>query len=384
MTEPSRQNPAEGVLFEDGPFRFSPDVPENGLFRAGSGALTITALPAVPGEYPETMALKGKRRTHTSESGREFLLETEDRIPFGEEPAVKREYRFCGGVMSVRTDFELRHSFPMRSLIGGGLRVDGLLHLKITEQPSAPGVPAAMKTVDFASLPDGTAVFEKPLCPLRIVLTDKDRKQLVFELDASPWRWNPAGRLPGRAAFRIVKENGAMLFHWDLFEFVPRTPEEEPPHGRNIRFGWMLRFGGGPGTDEPVRETIDAAALTGWPEQALVLGADGKTLDMPCFASPKVLDALKKEIRRRLPDIQEGDRYVLLVPDDAVCFSAAHEGRAGKKVLAHWDREAKVDFLRWANRQFGLRGAELVLKYRDGKVLPDGTRSGHKEKKKKG
>ena len=85
------------ALFQSGSFSFRHDDPETGLFTIRSGALTMTALPAVPGEYPETMALKGKRRPHRSEDGQEVRLDTESEIPFGETPGIRREFLFREG-----------------------------------------------------------------------------------------------------------------------------------------------------------------------------------------------------------------------------------------------------------------------------------------------
>lgn len=361
--EPIRFDDAGSAVFEDGDFSFRHDTPETGLFTIRAGALSITALPAVPGEYPETMALKKKCRPHRSEDGLEVRLDTESEIPFGETPGIHREFLFREGTLGVRTDFVLRHSFAMKSIVAGGLKIEGLLHLKITGQPERSIRLVPDKTVDFAALPDGSVIFDGPKCPLRIVFTALDKKQTVFELGSAVWRWNLPARLPGRSKFLLRKEGDALLFHWTLFEFHPGTPEEEPPHGRNLRFVWGLRRArpdNGP-EEEKVREVIDLEAMN-WPEAARILGPDGKRRNIPCFSSPKTLEILKREIRTRLADAKEGDVYLLLVPEDTFCRSAVHENRGKREILEHWDRDVREEFVSWANRQFGRTGACLKMR----------------------
>ena len=351
------------ALFQAGPFMFRYDTPETGLFSIRSGALSLTALPAVPGEYPETMSLKGKRRPHRSEDGLEVSLETESEIPFGETPGIRREFLFRGGKLSVRTDFLLRHSFAMRSIVAGGLKIEGLLHLKITEQPQKAIRLTPTKTIDFTAQPQGAVLFDGPKCPLRIVFTGSDKKQTVFELGSSVWRWDLSDRLPGRSRFLLRKEGDSLLFHWTLFEFRSGNPEEEPPHGRNLRFAWGLRWA--PEENIPdntkFRDVIDMDAMN-WPDAAQVLGPDGKKHAVPCFSSPKTLEMLKKEIRTRLADAQEGDVYLLVTPADTFCRSAVHENRGKREILPHWDRDIREDFAAWANRQLNRTGARLVIR----------------------
>ncbi len=365
--EAIRFDESGSALFQSGSFSFRHDDPETGLFTIRSGALTMTALPAVPGEYPETMALKGKRRPHRSEDGQEVRLDTESEIPFGETPGIRREFLFREGTLGVRTDFVLRHSFAMKSIVAGGLKIENLLHLKITEQPEKSIRLTASKTIDFAALPEGSVLFDGPKCPLRIVFTGTDKKQTAFELGSSVWRWDLPQRLPGRARFLLRKEGSALLFHWTLFEFRAGSPEEEPPHGRNLRFVWGLR--GETGKTEPddtkFREVIDLESMN-WPDAARVLGPDGKRRNVPCFASPKTLEILKREIRTRLADAGEGDVYLLLTPDDTFCCSAVHENRGKREVLAHWDHDVREEFAVWANRQLSRSGARLVMRVRPG------------------
>ena len=370
------------ALFQSGSFSFRHDSPETGLFTIRSGALTITALPAVPGEYPETMSLKKKRRPHCSEDGREISLDTESEIPFGETPGIRREFLFRDGKLRVRTDLMLRHSFAMRSIVAGGLKLEGVLHLKITERPDRDIAPVPSKTIDFSALPDGAVLFDGPKCPLRIVFTASDKKQTIFELGASVWRWDLPQRLrSGRARFLLRKEGGTLLFLWTLFEFRPGSPEEEPPHGRNLRFVWGLRWAPAetvPG-DTAFREIIDTEAMD-WPDAARVLGPDGKLRNVPCFSSPKTLEILKKEVRTRLPYAGEGDVFLLLTPDDTFCCSAVHENRGKRGILQHWDHDIREEFAAWANRQLSRTGARLEIRMKTGDAGTIIRKSGSAEK----
>lgn len=344
------------------PLSFRCETPEAGLFELTCGTIRLQSIPAVPGEYPETEGLLRKRRVHLSGDGTEFSLETESCIPFGAEPVIRRLYTFRDGRMSVRTDFVLRHSFELRSLAGGGFRAEGVKHFRITQKGPRAGAPVRGKTVDFASQQEGGVLYEKDQAPLLLRLTGHDGRAVEFELGSSLWRWDLPSRLPGHARFLIRKEGGALLFLWNLYEFAAPAPDVPPPHGRNIRIAWALRYA--PPEDVPAgKEYIFDAAHYSWPESALVRDRDSAALSLPCFQADKTLAVLKAWIRSHLAEAQEGDRFVLLVPpEDSVCFDASHEARPKKELLAHWDRDGKLEFQRWAARQLSAKGASLILR----------------------
>ena len=344
------------------PFSFRSETPEPGLFELTCGAMKIRSIPAVPGDYPETQGLLKKRRVHLSEDGTEFSLETESSIPFGAEPVIRRTFVFRDGRMSVRTDFILRHSFELRNLAGGGFRAEGVKHFRITQKGPRAGAPVHGKAVDFASRKEGEVIYDKDQAPLLLHLTGVDGRSVEFELGASIWRWDLPSRLPGRARFMIRREGAALLFLWNLYEFTEPEPGVPPPHGRNLRMTWALRYAE-PEEPPAEREFIFDSVHYDWPESARVHDRDSAVLDLPCFQSDRVLEILKAWLRSHLTEAKEGDRFVLLVPpEDSVCFDASHEARPKKGTLLHWDRDGKYEFQRWAARQLARKGASLILR----------------------
>ena len=66
------------------------DTPSVDAFTLKIGKdFTLSTLPVRLGELSESMALKAKRRPHTSDDGGEVLIEQENAIPFGSEPDRK-------------------------------------------------------------------------------------------------------------------------------------------------------------------------------------------------------------------------------------------------------------------------------------------------------
>ncbi|MBR4076573.1 MAG: hypothetical protein IKK25_06910 [Lentisphaeria bacterium] len=352
-------NPFEYIkgkpVLEDEGYRFTPDTPENGLFTFESNALKVTAIPAVPGEYPETMGVTDSFRAHSSADGEESSLEMKVQIPFGAEPEIRKRFDFCAGRMTVRTDFVLRPSFPMRSIIGGGLKLEGVEKLVITGLDMI-----AKETVDVTALPDGAEVYRDPLAPLMLTFTSADGAELVFELGGAIWRWDLASRMPGSSLFTIRKENGAVMFYWNLFSFRSETPEEEPPRGRNLRFTWSLRYAVPVAYTGPFQGEFNAAAEK-WQNNCCIRNADGSLCKQPCCRADGTEAVVKRYIRSLLAEAGEGDVYAVRLPKETICYSAAHEDRGKKDKLAHWDRESRLQLERWANKQLSRNGASVIF-----------------------
>ena len=88
---------------------FELDKPAAGLFTLTPfDGLTVTSLEAVPGEYPESMALAGLRRPHHSEDGAEVSFDSESRIPFGIPTVITHRYKLDDASLAVQTGFELQ------------------------------------------------------------------------------------------------------------------------------------------------------------------------------------------------------------------------------------------------------------------------------------
>ena len=351
---------------------FRMDQPEYGGFTFETAAgLKAESVFAGFGDFPESLTLHGRRKPHVVADGNELTLETENHIPFGAEPKVRREFRFDGGALAVSTTFVLRHSFEMRSVFAGGLRFSGPV-ASVTIQPvpeTAGPVPEAGQGLDPAALPDGAELYASDCPPLRLILSAADGSALEFELGEDIWRWVNARRIGGTCRYAITKRKDALEFSWQLYVFTPpAAPESEeteppsPPPGRD----WRIRFhlvhhdaetsaGTAPAAVK-CREIFDMAAYP-WPESALVSGG-GKNV---CFVSSPALNTLKKWVRKQFADAHEGDVFGIANAAPCVCRNSAHVDRPKADALPHWSGPALDDFARWANRQLAKFGARLVI-----------------------
>ena len=346
-------------VLQDDAFTFTPDIPVTGSFQFEYGKFTVCGLDAVPGDYPLSMGVAGLRRPHASADGEECSLEMTDSVPFGAEPEVQKRFEFMNGRVSVRTDFVLRPSFEMRSITAGGLKVEGLVRLSITEQVAG-GKPEAGTMIDFAALPDGAEIYRKNQIPLAVDFYDADGEKLSFEIGNSIWRWDLPARMPGTSLYTIRKEKDALMFYWNVFEFKGETPETPVPGGRNLRFVWSLRYGNGEEKPETIKAEFDAINYP-WQKNCLVRLADGTYSKTPCFRAAGTVAVLKKFVRAQLADAVEGDVFAVRVAADLCCTSSAHEDRGKKESLLHWGRDSREEFGRWANRQLSRNGAKLIF-----------------------
>ena len=85
---------------------FFMDQPSYGAFtfRSGSG-IDVESVFAQFGDFSESLALRERRKPHTSEDGLELSLEAANPVPFGAEPRVERTFRFDGESLAVSTTF---------------------------------------------------------------------------------------------------------------------------------------------------------------------------------------------------------------------------------------------------------------------------------------
>lgn len=338
---------------------FAMDVPEYTSFTFKSGPLTVTSRSAQFGDFSESLALQDRRRPHVSENGDEVSLDAASPIPFGTEPKVERTFRYDGDSLAVMTTFVLRHSFQMRSIGAGGLNFSGdIARIGIAVLPETSAeVPVCTETA-FADIADGAILFESDCPPLRLMITATDGSALEFELGETVWRWINAKRISGTSKFMLTRENNTLVFHWQLYTFVPETEESTPPDGRDWRLHYrLIRHDA---TEQTVPESdckavFDAAAEK-WQKQALVSGRKEV-----CFASAPALNALKKWVRHQFADAQDGDIFGIKNAIPHVCYSAAHMDRAKLKELPHWDAPSLAEFVRWGNRQLSKYGAKLVI-----------------------
>lgn len=325
------------------------DAPAPGLFSLTPFPdLTIAALEAVVGDYPESLALAELRRPHHSEDGTEASFESASKIPFGIPTRIARKFRVDATSLSVQTSFEMPHAFQLETLSAGGLRFSGKIRrIGLVKTPNQEGAPGKAKWIDFESLRKEDACDAS--LPLLVLIVETDSGNAVrFELGKDVWRWMNAARLGGKSSFSVVREKDDLVFRWNLFGFLKTEEQPEPPHGRNWNLAWSLHWG----TPE-IPSRIHAALELDAMEE------DGSGAF--CAASAASLNAMKKWLRRQLQETSEGDVCAVRFRTPRFCMKGAHLDRARMGRLAHWDLPAVREFVRWGNRQLKKQGASLIL-----------------------
>ena len=327
----------EGVGFEL-------DKPAAGLFTLTPfDGLTVTSLEAVPGEYPESMALAGLRRPHHSDDGAEVSFDCESRIPFGIPTVITHHYKLDDASLAVQTGFELPHAFELRSLTAGGLRFRGsIAAYAIVKSPSAEGIVKEPVLKPFSA--SDAELYKDAAPPLAILFRLADGRVVRFETGKDVWRWGNASRIgDGVSTFIVRSEGGDLVYTWSLYVFAPSAPEVPPPPGRNWNITWSLQWGETPAGDK----------------FADVLELRAECADCACAQATE--NFLKKWVRSRLASAKEGDVFAVAIGGGRFCRRAGHLDRGRKKDLPHWDLPALREFARWANRQLRKSGASLVL-----------------------
>ena len=325
---------------------FELDKPAAGLFTLTPfDGLTVASLEAVPGEYPESMALAGLRRPHHSDDGAEVSFDSESRIPFGIPTVISHRYKLDASSLAVQTGFELPHAFELRSLTAGGLRFHGsIAACAVVKTPSAEGIvkEPAMKPFDASS---DAELYKGAVPPLAILFRLADGHVVRFETGKDVWRWANAARIgDGVSTFIVRREGGDLICTWSLYVFAPSAADAPPPPGRNWNITWSIQWG------EPAAPAA---------EYADVLDLRAECSECACAQSTE--NFLKKWVRTRLASAKEGDVFAVAIGGGLFCRRAGHLDRGRKKDLPHWDLPALREFARWANRQLRKSGAGLVL-----------------------
>ena len=346
---------ADGLwrLGGDGGPGFELDKPASGLFTLTPfDGFVVTSLEAVPGEYPESMALSVLRRPHHADDGAEVSFDCESRIPFGVPMMIAHRYKLDASSLAVQTSFEMPHAFELRSLAAGGLRFHGdVAEYSIVKPPQAEGVVKEPAIVPLDA-PDGTELYRGATPPLALNLRLSDGRAVRFETGKDVWRWANAARIgDGSSTFIIRREGADLVYTWSLYAFAPSSPDTPPPPGRNWNITWSLQWGGpeDSGSGGPFADVFDLRAECA-----------------ECACAQGVENALKKWVRTRLASAGEGDVFAVSVGGGRFCRRAGHLDRGRKKDLPHWDLPALREFSRWANRQLRKSGAKLVLTFGEG------------------
>ena len=327
---------------------FELDKPAAGLFTLTPfDGFTVTSLEAVPGEYPESMALAGLRRPHHSDDGAEVSFDCESRIPFGIPVMISHRYKMDASSLAVQTGFELPHAFELRSLTAGGLRFRGDFEAySIVKQPSAEGIVKEPEPTPFDASA-GAELYKSAQPPLAVVFRLAGGRIVRFETGKDIWRWANAARIgDGVSTFILRNEGGDLIFTWSLYAFAPSSPDTPPPPGRNWNITWSLQWGEAASSNCKFADVLDLRA---------------ECADCACAQATE--NFLKKWVRARLASAKEGDVFAVAVDGGRFCRRAGHLDRGRKKDLPHWDLPALREFARWANRQLRKSGAELVLTF---------------------
>ena len=344
---------AEGLwrLGGEGGPGFELDRPASGLFTLTPfDGFTVTSLEAVPGEYPESMALSVLRRPHHADDGAEVSFDCESRIPFGVPMMIAHRYKLDATSLAVQTSFEMPHAFELRSLAAGGLRFHGAVaEYAVVKPPQAEGVVKEPAPVAFDAA-DGAELYRGAVPPLALVLRLSDGHTVRFETGKDVWRWANAARIgDGSSTFILRREGDDLVYTWSLYAFAPTAPDAPPPPGRSWNITWSLQWG------EPEASGGDFAGVF-----------DLRAECSECACAQGVENALKKWVRTRLASAGEGDVFAVSVGGGRFCRRAGHLDRGRKKDLPHWDLPALREFSRWANRQLRKSGAKLVLVFGEG------------------
>ena len=327
---------------------FELDKPAAGLFTLTPfDGLIVTSLEAVPGEYPESMALAGLRRPHHSDDGAEVSFDCESRIPFGVPAVITHHYKLDAASLAVQTGFELPHAFGLRSLTAGGLRFHGAIEAcSVVKMPSAEGIVKEPEPKPF----DASAkaeLYKGAMPPLAVVFRLAGGRTVRFETGKDVWRWANAARIgDGVSTFIVRSESGDLVCTWSLYVFAPSSPDTPPPFGRNWNITWSLQWGEESDADGKYADVLDL-----------------RTECSECVCAQATENYLKKWVRTRLASAKEGDVFAVAAGGGRFCRRAGHLDRGRKKDLPHWDLPALREFARWANRQLRKSGARLVLTF---------------------
>ena len=342
---------------------FVMDQPANGLFTVTVGDLTVSTRNAVLNEYGEELSLDGIRKVHVAESGLELGVDMESSIPFGAEPEISRRYRVQEDFLEVVSDLILRNSFEMKNIVAGGLEFSGdIAFISCLPFDGTSSEFKKPERISAEQIADGDVILDSSFVPLSLELEDSRGTCLKFMPGEDYWRWIHAAKIQGSSRYLIRKEQGKIIFEWQLYHFVPANDEDLPPGGRNWRLSWLLQWQSGKsGTvlPETCKAWIDLSTQN-WRKEAKVQLSDGTCCDVPCVSSAVVLNQLKKWFRSNMGKAEAGDVYAVIA-DSHICYAAAHLNRAKQKVLPHRDDIALLKFKRWANRQLAASGAKLVI-----------------------
>ena len=356
------------IVSEDGKFSvrenafsFELDTPENGLYRLSAGGIAFTSLYAKPGDFSEELALPVQQKPHRAENGLEVSFDASSRIPFGNVPVeIERKYRIGSGTFTCVSDFALKNSFELKDFSGGGLEITGVKLFAVSAPPKTGCVMPEPEMKELNNVKDGETFYDSNMPPVRLSLKN-NADNAEFSIGGDYWKWINASRIDGESRFTITRKGDTLLFAWQIYTFKPAAPDALPPPGRPWRLSYMITWSNdteNAGKTKNYKDILDVGAMK-FPESAYALGADSVRSKLPCFESGPVINAMKRWVRSKLADAEEGDIFAIKGVQAAFCFDASHMDRPKLKMLPHRGTGAIHDFIRWANRQLAVKGASL-------------------------
>lgn len=349
---------AKGIAtIKTGSFTFTSDAPDMGLSRINfDDGLMLETRYATLGKMSESVAVHEKRHINNSRDGHEVVFAMRAVIPFGAEPAVKREIAISEDILRFRTEIAMRNSFALEHLAAESLTLSGPIgRIGVVKAPRKGAAFPDPEWQDF----DSFDALEMSGPPLSIIIESASKSILEFSYGEDLWRWAAATRHGGSCRFVLRREGGHLLFDNELFKLNPDT---EPAKGWNWRLSWLAAWS----KSKPVKsrkrkfkDVFDMEAFD-WPEAAYCV-VGGKVTKTPCPGSPAVLNSLKRWLRSHLAGLSEGDTLAIVNAEAAYCESASHQDRPKLESLPHWGLEPLTEFREWASRQLAPSGAKLLI-----------------------
>lgn len=345
------------VFIKTEAFTFNSDTPGMGLSRVNfDDGLMLETRHAFLGKMSESVAVHEKRHINASRDGQEVVVSMRSVIPFGAEPAVKRQIGITESALRFDTEIALRNSFALEHLSAESLTLSGPI-AKIGFI-KAPKKSAALPETEWTSF-DSFEDVEMSTPPLSVIIETESGSVLELSHGEDIWRWMAATRHGGTFRFILRRDGKALRLEHNLFTLNPDT---EPAKGWNWRLSWLAawsRTAPAKSRKRKFKDVFDMEAFD-WPDAAYCV-VGGKQTKLPCPGSPAVLNSLKRWLRSNLATLADGDTLAIVNAEAAYCESASHQDRPKLESLPHWGLDPLIEFREWASKQLEPSGAKLLI-----------------------
>lgn len=336
-----------------------------------SGKHIFSVMPVSFGPLGEEAGISRKSRPHYSLDGLSTRMDTENLLPFGPEPSIKRSFEFAYNRASVTCDVDIP-----KGISGDRLSVDSILlpgkwkKIGIMENSGTSFNPPEMRWHDIKN--EDCEFFSAEKTFLSCVLEDENGFLLETGAGNDLWRWNSAATINAGASFRIEKNKLGILISRNVFRW---EQECELPK-RNWRFNWYFAWADGKKNHSPILSDIikgDIFKAVNMENKLLfydfasaAFPSSGKThrrgqnSDFPCMQSHAVQNAFRKIIRSLSNRIDGHDiRFMNIAPH--ICDTASHLERKSASGIEHWDIISIMDMRLWGDRQLRNSGSSFSI-----------------------